>query len=358
MKYKKTLINDFYPMRSLENYSCDTLTIVAVARHAFLPELKPFNFEIGVFGINFNYDHSQLVPVEKINNSNLRWWKDFDYLFEIQGDNEYDALLGNNFGLKHIKNKAESVEELILELEKLLEDDCPVIVCCNAYHLFYTEHYQKTPGGLFRAYHHIIVYGINPDDNQVWVYDPTLTNYNGIIPFNEFVNALEDKQGVEDFEGIVYYTVEHNGKDFDDINRELLLWALDYYLTRKGPHIKKNLLTFFDDYIYYYNHFSSEDFKNRLFEYGFFFFRSLAFRRLTWPDFLEYYKNLEELDHLQEEIDAYKANNERMLGIANTLYANALKEEKQINLELLKSKLEEVLDEEKRIFTRLYEKIK
>jgi hypothetical protein len=344
-------------MRPLENYDCDTLTIVAAARHAFLPELNPFNFEVGTFSIDFDYDHGQLTEVEQINDNNLRGWKDFNYLFELQPDSDYHTFLEKNFGLKYIKRKVKTLEEFLGEVEKYLEADCPVIACCNAYHLFYTEYYQTVPGGMFQAYHHIVVYGISRDDNQVWIYDPTLENFNGVIPFNEFINALQDERGVEDFEGLVYCTIGYNGKESEDINRELLLWALEYYVNTKGTRIKEKLLQFLDDYIHYYNYFTSEDFKNKLLEFGFFFFRGLATRRSCWWDFLDYYKNLEDIDHIQEEIDAFKTNNEKILNIGNLLYANALKEKKKLDLERLKNKTEQLMNEENRIFGRLHEKI-
>lgn len=358
MENRRILISDFYPMRHMENYDCKTLTIVAVAKNTFLPELNPFNFEVGTFCIDFDYDHSQLVEVEKINETNLRTFKDFNYLFEFQPDNEYHQLLENNFGLKYIKKKVKCLDEFFRQLEKHLENECPIIVCCNAYHLFYTEYYQKTPGGMYQAYHHIVAYGISRDDNQVWIYDPTLENFSGIIPLNEFINALEDERGVENFEGLVYYTLEYNGKEIEDINREILLWALDDYLKHKGTRIKEKLLMFVDDYIYYYKHFSNQDFKNKLLEFGFFFFRELAVRRSCWRDFFEYYKNLEDIDHIQEEIDVFTTNNEKILNIANMLYANALKEKKKIDLQRLRNTMEHLLNEEKRIFSRLYEKIK
>jgi hypothetical protein len=358
MSQKKILIRDFYPMRPLENYQCDTLTIVAAARNAFLPELNPFNYEIGIFSINFDYDHGQLVPVEKINNSNLREWKDFNYLFELQPDNEYDEMLLENFGLKYIKNKAKDVPGLLGQVGKHLEIEIPVIVGCNAYHLFYTEYYQKTPGGMFGDYHHVVVYGISPGDNQVWIYDPTLENFNGDIPFSEFTMALEDERGIENFEGLVYYTFEYNGKEFDDINRELLLWALHYYINDKGKRIKEKLLEFFNDFTHYYYNLPLLEYKNKLLEFGFFIFRILFARRLHWHDFFDYYKNLEERDDLQEDIDAFKTNVDRLFTIPTTFYANSLKENKKLNLEGLKARLEQAMIEEEHIFHRLYKKIK
>lgn len=358
MNKKRVLITDFSPMRPLENYNCDTLNIVAAAKNTFLPELNPFNYEIGIFAINFDYDHNQLTEVEQINESNLRGWKDFNYFFEIQPENEYFALLEKNFGLKYLKYKEERVEDLLLQVEKNLERGSPVIQACNPYHLFYTDFYQKNPGGLFQRYHYIVVYGISRLDNKVWIYDPTLNNYNGVISLNDFINTIEDKRGIDDFEGFIYFNLQYNGKEYDDMNRELLLWALDYYLNHKKNQLKEKLLIFFKDYIYYYNNLSLENFKNKLLEFGFFIFKEVAYRRLHWWDFLEYYKNLEDIDHIQEEIDAFKGNVDKLFNLPNALYANSLKVKKKINLENLMNKLARVIDEEEMIFSSLYEKIK
>lgn len=358
MNRKRILISDFYPMRKLEDYHCDTLTVVAVARHAFLPELNPFNYEIGIFSINFDYDHQQLVPVEKINNSNLRIWGDFNYLFELQPDNDYSEILKKNFGLNYIKNKVEGIDLYIRRLEEHLEAGSPVIACCNSYHLHYTDYYQTTPGGMFQAYHHIVVYGISQEDNKVWIYDPTLTNYYGTIPLDRFIKALEDERGIDIFEGLIYYMLEYDGKEFRDINRELLLWALDYYLDKRKEQVKEKLLLFFNDFIYYFNNFSSTEFKNKLLEFGFFIFRGLALRRQHWCDFFQYYKNLEDIPHIQEETDAFLANNDKLFSIANTLYSYTLKDKKNLKLGKLMDKLALIGDEEKRIFRSFYEKIK
>ncbi|MCU0285839.1 MAG: BtrH N-terminal domain-containing protein [Acidobacteria bacterium] len=345
-------------MRKMEDYHCDTLTIVAVARYAFLPELNPFNYEIGIFSINFDYDHSRLVPVEKINDSNLRTWEDFNYLFELQPDNDYDEILKKNFGLSYIKNKVEKSDLYISRLEEHLEAGSPVIACCNSYHLPYTEYYQKKPGGNFQAYHHIVVYGINRQENHVWIYDPTLTNYAGNISLDHFIQALEDERGINAYEGLIYFCLEYDGKEFNDINRELLLWALDYYLDKKTKQIKEKLLLFFNDFIYYYKNFNSIEFQNKLLEFGFFFLRTLGLRRQHWGDFLQYYKNLEDINHIQEDLDAFKANNDKLLSIPNTLYAYTLKNKNNLKFENLADKLVSICDEEERIFRSLYEKIK
>jgi len=358
MTGKKTLIHDFYPMRHLENYDCYTLNIVAVAKNTFLPELNPFNYEIGIFGINFDYDHSRLVPVENISNNNLKSWKDFDYLFEIPPDNEYYNLLEKNFGLKQIKFKETSTESLIDQAEKNLENNSPMIVACNPYHLFYTEHYRKNPGGFFHAYHYIVLYGIDRAERKVWIYDPMFGNYYGIIPLEAFIDALEDKRGIENFEGSIYFTLEYNGKNFADINRELLMWALDYYLDKKKKQLKEKWLLFFNDFIYYFNHFSAMEFKNMLLEFGFYIFRILAIKRLHWWDFFQFYQRLEESFGIQEEMDAFKANIDKLLSIPNTLYSFTLKEKKNLKLEKLMDKLASMLDEEDSVLHSLYEKIK
>lgn len=358
MNRKRILISDFYPMRPLENYDCDTLTIVAAAKNTYLPELNPFNYEIGIFGINFDYDHSQLEPVEKINDNNLNSWKDFNFHFEIQPDNEYYELLEKNFGLRYLKHKQDNVEGLIEQVEKNLENNCPLIVACNPYHLPYTEHYQKNPGGLFRSYHYFVVFGISRTDKKVWIYDPIFGNFHGVISLEAFINALEDRQGIEEFEGLLYFTLGYNGKTFEDINRELSIWALDYYLNSKKKQVKEKLMLFFNDIIHYYNNFSSMDYKNKLLEFGFFIFRGLTFKRLHWWDFFQYYQNIEEICHIQEEMDAFKANTDRLLSIPNILFSYTLKEKTKLNLEKLKDKLAEVLDQERCIFTSLYEKIK
>jgi hypothetical protein len=359
MQKNRILIADFYPMREFENFNCTTLTIVAVARNLFLPELNPLNFEIGTFSIDFDYDHAKLADIEEIRHYELRRWKDFKRFVPILFlEKEAFDSLAKNLGITYIKHKQESAAALLRQVENHLENGSPVIVPCNAYHLHYAEYYRKVPGGVFNSYHNMVVYGISRKENKVWVYDPTLKNYQGFIGVEDFINAVEDDNGIDNFEGFIYYTLSYNGVEFDDMNRELLLGALDFYLNQKKGDIKEKLLIFFNDFIYLYNNLLIVDHKNKLLEFGFYVFRELAFRRTHWWDFLEYYQTLADYDWISEENAAFKVQIDKLFGISNKFYANSLKEKKKLSLDDSMNKLEEAMSREKIILHRLYEKIK
>jgi hypothetical protein len=357
MKTKRMIITDFYPMRKVENYDCLSMAIVAVARNIFLPELNPFNYEVGIFGIGIEYDHLKWERQEKAVQIDIRNWMDFRDIFQILFVNRNFVLLEKSIGLKCIKRESSNGEALIVELEENLENALPTIVCCNSYHLHYTDYYQRNPGGLFRTYHQIIVYGISRLENKVWIYDPTLKNYYGPIDLRNFIRAVEDDRGIADFQGIINITLHYNGKIFDNMNRELLQDSLNHYLSGEGTRINENLLLFFNDFIYCYTHLTSPDHRNKLLEYGFFTLRDIAIKRQHWWDFLEYYKKRENLDHILDEFNAFKVYLDELFEISNILYTNSLKKKKNLNLERLATKLEAAIDNEKSIFRSLNTKL-
>ena len=119
MQKKRIIIADFYPMREFENFNCTTLTIVAVARNLFFPELNPLNFELGTFSIDFDYDHGKLADIEEIRHYDLRRWKDFRRFVPILFlEKEAFDCLEKNLGITYLKHKKESVENLLLQLER------------------------------------------------------------------------------------------------------------------------------------------------------------------------------------------------------------------------------------------------
>ncbi|MGD2088532.1 MAG: hypothetical protein PVH61_20310 [Candidatus Aminicenantes bacterium] len=357
MAKKQYIITDFYPMSKLENFHCATLVIVAIARNLFLPGLNPYNFEVGTFGIDFDYTPCDREAIEQICHSTIRTWKDF-LIFFPSLDKKFSRFLEKRIGIKYLKNMETNIENLIGKLENHLEIGLPVIVYCNPYSLDYSEYFGKTPGGLFQTYHHIIVFGMNRLNNKVWVYDPTLNNYYGVISLENLIKAIEDERGIDDFEGYIQSTLQHNGKTFNDINHELLMGSLDYYLNREHSRIKEKMLIFFENFIALYSNLPADDSKHKLLELGFFIFKSIAFRRLHWWEFLEYYQRLKDIDYISEENAAFKVHIDELFGISNILYTNSLKSKKNLNLERLMTKLQLIMEKENSIFCALYEKLK
>lgn len=346
-------------MRQLGNYECASLTNVAVARNVFLPQLNPFNYEVGVFGIDFRYKPCKGSEIEAICHSNIRVWKDFLHIFpQIVGEKETLEFLKEKIGIQCSRNNETNVQSLILKMQENLESNMPLIVYCNPYHLEYTDYYQTEPGGAFRTYHQIVVFGISRWEDKVWIYDPTLTNYYGVISLKDFSSAIEDGNGIENFEGPVYTTLDYDGKKFSDMNRELLMDSLDYYFNSKDAQIQQKVLAFFHDFTNLYHGFPNDDYRNKLLEFGFFVFRRFGTKRLHWWDFLEYYRNIKEINHISEENAAFKAHIDRLFAIPNILYTNSLKKKKKLNLERLGIKLERLLEEEKSIFRSLNAKLK
>jgi hypothetical protein len=357
MNTKRIIITDFTPMRKVENYDCASLSIVAVARNVFLPRLNPFNYEVGTFQLGFDYLRDKWEGKKKLLPLDIRSWKDFRDFFHIPVIQRVSNFLEEKIGIKCTKHKQENARAFIHTLEENLGNGLPTIVCCNPFHLYYTDYYQKNPGGLLQNYHQLVVYGISREERKVWVYDPTLKNYSGPIDLTDFIRAVEDPGGIENFEGIVIYTLHYNGKIFNDINRELLVGSLEYYLHGEDTRIKENLLLFFSDFTACFNHLPQADYRNKLLEYGFFAIRQVAFKRLHWWDFFEYYKNLEGTGSLTKISASFKVCVDEILGISNILFTNSLKKKKNLNLEKLAAKLESAIDGEKIIFCSLYEKL-
>ena len=217
MKRKRILIADFYPIKRLENYDCTTLSIVAIAKNRFLPSLNPYNYEIGTISIYFDYQVGRLVKIDKNLYSDIRNWKEFRSIFPVETRSKAFEFLEKNLGMKYEKHQENDTGGLLLQVARNLQDNRPVIVPCNPFHLPYSEHYQRRPGGLLGSYHSMVVFGISPDEGKLWIYDPTFENYFGPISLDDFVKSIEDKEGIDNFEGNIYCTLAYNEKKFNDI---------------------------------------------------------------------------------------------------------------------------------------------
>jgi len=359
MQKKRIIITDFYPMRKLENYECLSLTRVAVARNVFMPQLNPFNYEVGIFGIDFRYKPCKNSEIEAVCRMHIRVWKDFLNIFpQVFEEKKPLEFLQKNIGIRCTRNNEDDAPGLLLKIRENLETGMPIIVYCNPYHLHYTDYYQTEPGGAFRTYHQLVVFGISPGENKVWVYDPTLKNYYGVITLKEFADAVEDGNGIENFEGPIYSGLQYNGKKFTDINSELLINALEYYLKSEDGRIQPRVLAFFKDITALYHAAPGDDYRNKLLEFASFTLRRFGYKRLYWWDFLEYYKKIAGFQTIAKENDDLKEYIDRLFGIPNVLYTNTLKKKKKLDPEKLTAKMQLLLEEETSIIGSLYTKLK
>lgn len=135
-----------------------------------------------------------------------------------------------------IRKYFDSYKEGISYIFNQLNNKIPVCVGVNTYHLPYSEDYHKKYGGIFQAYHMMIIKGYDDNKKEFYAADPALNVDNGVIDFENFKLAWEEGNGIrKNFIPYTYYYFDVNKSYKECIGKKE--WLIDI--------IKDNLQYYF-----------------------------------------------------------------------------------------------------------------
>ncbi len=99
-----------------------------------------------------------------------------------------------------------SLHEGMKYIYNAIEQDTPICVGLNSYHISYCEDYHKRFGGLFESYHMVLVNGYDLEKKEIYVVDPALDVKEGIIGYDDFYLAWNESRGIKrKYDPYTYY---------------------------------------------------------------------------------------------------------------------------------------------------------